>query len=36
MRGLVDMQTHFVAGRIMYRIKLPLNLQHVPFDKQFR
>src|SRR5574340_172143 len=32
MRGFIDMQAHFVASRIMHGIKLPLNLQHVPFD----
>ena len=32
LRGLVDMQTHFVASRIMHRILFPLNLQHIPFD----
>ena len=32
MRDLVYMQADFVASHIMHRIKLPLNLQQVPFD----
>ena len=33
MRGLIDMQAHFMAGLVMDRVELSVNLQNIPFDK---
>lgn len=30
LRGRVHMQANFVPGRIVHRVKLPLNLQPIP------
>src|ERR1043165_2879272 len=33
LRGLVYMQPDFMASRIVHRIKFPLDLQHISFDR---